>query len=464
MGLVTPFDSDFWSTEENPKKKPAAPALQPTPEQATAAADQAFWNDQKAVWDPKSGTYTYVPLLGSELMDNQLKRSQQQHPAPTNPNPDTNTILDGIDPNLLTGRSPIAPPPKPLAAPSTRAGFTNELSAVTASRPAVTGRPLPTSPYSDVGGGGVDTSRLAASVGPAGQPSGTPQAPGAPAPDIDRARIDQILGGLGGYQNDLYAMSQDNTGQSAAEAQLMKADQLAKIRARDELAANQAGALGAARSARNRGDRALLERQAVGEQAYLGSQSQRQDTLRQAELEGNLAILRATEEDADRKFRFEALSKASDLGLNTAALEVDIAKADLASANNWVNNEAQKALQQGQLDERQYEALLNYTQNNTAQLLGFTRDMAAIQFQYDQLSTQDQNQADQLLMTKYGIDAQTMVALKQIKEAGKFKWDDFLAKIIGGGVTGATGAIVGSVIGGGGGGGASEPVDTLHSY
>jgi len=63
MGLVTPFDSSFWSTTEK-KRAPSAPALQPTPEQQAEAQDQAFWNGQKAVWDASAGSYYYVPLTG----------------------------------------------------------------------------------------------------------------------------------------------------------------------------------------------------------------------------------------------------------------------------------------------------------------------------------------------------------------------------------------------------------------
>jgi outer membrane lipoprotein SlyB len=55
--------------------------------------------------------------------------------------------------------------------------------------------------------------------------------------------------------------------------------------------------------------------------------------------------------------------------------------------------------------------------------------------------------ADQILMQKYGIDQGTMVALKQIKQSGKFKWDEFLGKLVGGAVVGGT-TIAGAAIGG----------------
>jgi hypothetical protein len=260
---------------------------------------------------------------------------------------------------------------------------------------------------------------------------------GSPAPDINREHIDKLLGGLDTYANDIYALSKDNTGQSLAQAQLDKSQAEAKIRAATQLQANQSGALGQARSSRSRNDRALLERAAVGEQAYLGQEAQRQDVQRQAEFEGNQAVLRATEEDADRRFRLDALSKASDLGLNTAALETDISKANLQSATDWVNNEFQQMGIDKQINSQEAQSIL-----------GYTRDMAAIQFQYDQLSEQEKQAADQMIMQKYGIDQQTAVALKGIKEQGKFHWDQMLGGILGGVGSAATGGLA-TVLGGG---------------
>jgi hypothetical protein len=152
--------------------------------------------------------------------------------------------------------------------------------------------------------------------------------------------------------------------------------------------------------------------------------------MRQTEYEGNQAILRAQEEDADRRFRLEALGKASELGLNTAALETDISKTNLDSATNWINQQ----FNQVGIDKQ-------ITQQQAQMLLGYTRDMAAIQFQYDQLSTQDQQAAEQLIMQKYGIDEGTRVSMKQIKEAGKFRWDNVLAGMAGGAGQALTGGL-----------------------
>jgi hypothetical protein len=472
MPLATPFDADFWSTEENKKTK--------TPEQITAeklaksnlalngsATIENRWNEfgQKEFYSSLTGStypdaaaaaadeYRYTNKIGNwapgagitgNIYTGPMDAATGQQTPIENPNQgQADAAVDSAQQALAL---PPPPPPAPVVprADTIRAGFTQEIAPATPGAPFTRGKTTTNAPVTVPGFEGPHTpakTTLTDAMGVPGTPTAPPE-PGAQAPGIHRDKIDAIINGLGGYEQSIMDLAGDNTGLSVAEAQLMKADQLAKIRARDELAANQAGALGAARSARNRGDRALLERQATGEQAYLGSQSQRQDVLQQAELAGNLSILRATESEHDRQFKLDALKEAAGLGLNRAALEVDISKADLDSANNWVNNEAKAALQKGALDEAQYEALLNFSTQHTAQLLQFTQAMAGIQYEYDKLSVDDQNVADGLLMQKYGIDKQTLVALKKIKEEGKFKWDEFLGKVIGGAAAGGTEALV----------------------
>lgn len=325
---------------------------------------------------------------------------------------------------------------------STRATFANPAAAFTspaAQRNLITNaRPAANTPYNqfDTAGAQAGADKLRAASAEIQNGSVTAGQPGAEAPDINRDKIDKLLGGLDTYSNDIYALSKDNTGQSVAQAQLEKSQADAKLRAASQLQASQSGALGAARSSRSRNDRALLERAAVGEQAYLGQEAQRQDAQRQTDFEGNQAILRATEADADRRFRLDALSKASDLGLNTAALEADISKANLGSATDWINNQFQQLGVDKQINAQEAQSIL-----------GYTRDMAAIQFQYDQLSDQEKQAADAMIMQKYGIDKQTSVALKGIKEQGKFHWDQMLGGILGGVGAGATGGIA-TLIGG----------------
>lgn len=258
--------------------------------------------------------------------------------------------------------------------------------------------------------------------------TGTPAGPATPAaPKIDRAAINKNLGALNTYQNALFQMSQDNTGLSAAEAQLNKATELARIQAGVNTQSSQSAALGQARSARNRGDRGLLERQAIGEAGYIGQDAARTAAADAAKARGDLSILRATEEKSDRDFKLNAIKEAANLGLNTSALELDISKANLASVTNQLNNDAAFKQLGLQLDEQHAQAVM-----------GFTRDMAALQFQYDQMSVQDQQETDKLMMQKYGIDEQTSLALKQMKAASQTNWTQVLTGMLGGAVAGGS--------------------------
>lgn len=492
MGLVTPFDASFWSTEEAKKTK--------TPEQITAEANakqnlalngsatiENRWNEygQKEFYSSLTGStypdaaaaaadeYRFTNKIGNwapgagvtgNIYTAPLDAATGAQTPVTNPNQgQADAAVDSAQ-EALALPPPAPPTPAVPRADTIRAGFTQETPVATPGAPFTRGRTTTTAPVTVPGFDGSHApakTALTDAMGVPGTPT-APPAPGAQAPVIHRDKIDEILGGLSGYEQSIADLAGDNTGLSVAEAQLNKADAMAKIRARDELAKNEAGALGAARSARNRGDRALLERQAVGEQAYLGSQGQREDVLRQAELEGNLSILRATEDKNDRDFKLTALEEAGKLGLNRAALELDISKADLGSANNWINNEARQALQNSVIDEQQYEALLAFSTSHTAQLLQFAQAMAGIQFQYDKMSVDDQNEADRLLMQKYGVDQGTMLALKQLKAQKDGRWTDFALKLIGGAITAGTTALTGGLAGGGGGSGA--PADTMHSY
>lgn len=246
-------------------------------------------------------------------------------------------------------------------------------------------------------------------------------------PEVPRDKIDPLLEGLNTYANDIYALSKDNTGLSVAEAQLAKATELANIQAGIQTDQSKRSAIGAARSVRSRGDRALAERQAIGESSFIGQEAARTAALRQAQNEGDLAVLRATEFDNDRKFRLEALTKASDLGLNTAALEVDLAKADLNAASNYLNQQFGLVNTGMQIDAQK-----------AGQILQFTRDMAAIQYQYDQLTSTEKNEAAKLIMQKYQIDQTTFLGLEKIKADGEFDWNQLMTTMIAGGIAGGS--------------------------
>lgn len=422
---VTDYDNfnDPAITGQNPTAAPAPVLLQPTPEQTAAAMEIGRNNFQHPVWDPRSGTYGFIPMSAGEKATaslDQFEQTAQQAPAAP--------ALPGYA-DVVGQNSPATQPVNPYGDTRT----VEDRLAATGGRSIAGQTPVTTARGAPVARGAVDPAAARYSGMDA---IAAPPQPGAQAPTVNRGAVDPILGGLQGYENRIAALAGDQTGLSLAEAQLLKSDKLASLRAANELQQNQAGALGQARSARNRGDVALLERQAVGEQAYLGQEAQRQDVLRQAELEGNQAILRAGEEDADRRFKLDALKTAGDLGLNTAALEVDISKADQASANNWINNEFQQQGINKQLDQAQTEAALN-----------FARDMASIELEYDKLDAQSQQFIVDAQLQKYGIDQDTYRAIRQAKEANKFKWGNFFQSFVGGAASGGTGAVVTKILG-----------------
>lgn len=264
--------------------------------------------------------------------------------------------------------------------------------------------------------------------------------PGAQARDLDRTRIDPIFDSLNKYSNLLDQMiaADDSSNLSAAEAQLLASQKLSQQRMAVDLEANQRGALGQARAARNRGDAALLERTAIGESAFLGQEAARTQAMQQTQYEGDLAELRANEELEDKKFKADLIQQASDMGLNIAGIEMGIADADLESATNWINNEFDQLGLNKQLSQQEAESLRD-----------FSVDMATIAFQYEKLSSEEQMALEQLIMDKYQIDEQTRVALKKIQEEYGFKWEDLATNFVSGFSSGLGGAL-GKRLGSGG--------------
>lgn len=365
---------------------------------------------------------------GARMVDQAANDAWKQQAAapPPGPTVDVNATLDSLDLTEPAG------PPQPRAPVDINVvgaglkGFESDLApgltASTRPRATTTGMPARAQQYLSR----FDTGQVGG-----GSPAETP------APVTDRTRVDPLLDGINAVQQKLLNLADETRGMSAAEAALHKAGREADLRTAFSVEASQRGALGAARGSRNRGDRALLERQAIGDASFIGQEGARTQALADVSQAGELATLRAGEEDADRRFKAELLGKAADLGLNTAAIEVDISKADLGSATNWINNEFDKLKADGQLD-------LGYAQidqQKAESILGFTKDMATLQYEYDKLSVEDQNQTDALLMQKYGIDQQTMVALKQIKAQTGVNWGQILTSVIGGVGSGATAAI-----------------------
>lgn len=269
-------------------------------------------------------------------------------------------------------------------------------------------------------------------------PGSTPQSG---PPVASTAATDTTVAGVNNTIAQLLALA--NAPQySAAEQQLLDSDRRNSLAAQQALDQNQRSALGAARSG-NRRDQALLGREAVGESQFLGTQAQQQQVAQQTALEGNLATARATEETNYNKDRAAMLGKAADLGLNVAALQTDISKANLSAATDYLNQQFNQLGIDKQLSAQQ-------TQNT----LQFMQAMAAIQEQYDSMGNADQQHTLDLMMQQYGIDKNSETQLEALKESRKVNWGQLLTTAVGGVITaGATigGALIGGPAGAAGG-------------
>jgi hypothetical protein len=288
--------------------------------------------------------------------------------------------------------------------------------------------PVPTNPATVIGADVVPTgpgvpAPPAPAPGATGATNPAAGTTGAPGSTGTSQAVSDLLGGVTSYQGQIAALAGDNTGLSVAEAQLKKASDLANMQAGIATQNSQSAALGMARSARNRGDRALLERQAVGEAGYIGQKAAYEEALRRVALEGDLGVVRATEDKNDRDFKLAALKAAGELGLNSAALGIDLNRVNMADATERMKI----ALGYSELD-----------QTKARDLMAYTRDMASIQYKYDELSVTDQNEADKLLMQKYNIDQDTMLKLKELRQKTKVDWNGLLTKFAAGAGKGLT--------------------------
>lgn len=258
---------------------------------------------------------------------------------------------------------------------------------------------LPTAPVLPVATGGRGGSGAPGEPGAPGDPASTPA-------EVDRERIDELLRSVNTATSGLLGIAQNQQDSSLAQAQLAISTQDA-----------QRAALGQARSGSRR-DRSMLERAAIAEGATLASDAGR-----------SAALLRAQEEDANRKLRLDAYKAAGELGLNASALEVDINQLDMNAATNYLNQVFETNRLGLQIDQAEAERLTN-----------FTRDMALIEQEYYALSQAERQSIRDDLTRRYGISEQSKSALEQIEKQREFSWSKFGSDLALGAVTGFSGA------------------------
>ena len=245
--------------------------------------------------------------------------------------------------------------------------------------------------------------------GPASVGGATSQNPEAGGPaEVDRANIDRLLGNVSKATSGLAGLAATNQQYSAAQAQLAQGT-----------AQTQANTLALARSG-NRRDAAALGAQALQRNVELGGEATRSS-----------ALLRAQEEDQNRKFKLDAYKAAGDLGLNTAALEVDVNSMNMQAATSYLNNLFETNRLGLQLNEAE-----------AARATNFIRDMALVEKDYYAMSVAERQSFRDDLTRRYGIDKQTELALKQLDKSDDLNWGQLAAGFVSGGAQGATAGIM----------------------
>lgn len=378
----------------------------PTPEQTRAAAEQGRLNFQKPKWNAATRSYVFIPMNEDEK---RIAQETQLTTQPVAPPPTLPTVAD-----LPTGRQPAPPPAltpaqrlEQLAASGglrgTNQGFiqapliTNRFQLTPESQAALRARTAPFFAGMDVGQGPGGTL-------PGNPTSENPEAGG--APEVDRAKIDQLLGNVSKATSGVMGIAENANQYSQAQAQLAQG-----------IAATQNQSLALARSG-NRRDSAALGARALQTNAELGAEATR-----------SAAGLRAQEEDANRRLRLDAYKAAGDLGLNAAALDLDVNRLNMTAATDYLNNLFETNRLNLQLDEAE-----------AARVTNFMRDMALIAKDYYALGQAERQSIRDDLTRRYGISEQSKAAFAQLDAQPGF-WEQAALGIIGGAGQGASAAL-----------------------
>ncbi len=239
---------------------------------------------------------------------------------------------------------------------------------------------------------------------PGNPTSANPEA-GGPA-EVDRSRIDALLGNVSRATSGLAGLANLDQEFSMARAQLAQGlDQ--------GLSQN----LALARSG-NRRDAAALGARAIQSNTEMAAQNTQA-----------AAMLRAQEEEATRRLKLDAFKAAGDLGLNSAALEVDVNRLNMGAATDYLNQLFETNRLNLQLDEAE-----------AARITNFVRDMALVAKDYYALGLAERASVRDDLTRRYGISEQAKVALEQLDAQPGF-WEQAALGLIGGAGQGGTAAL-----------------------
>lgn len=342
----------------------------------------------------KHPTPTHNPFTGEDLVQAATREQTQ------------NLLVDPVtgrryNPQTGAWENPTAPPVPASTAPVDPSAAAAAAAAQGARDAAARGQ--------DPSAGATQAARQATGQ-PAPEPPGTSTTSGPPV--VDRERVDSILSQIneiGGY---LKSIGLSDAEFSAAAAQL----QLGLDRAQQQ-------SLTLARSG-NRRDRAANERLAIMQNAQMANEATR-----------SAALLRAEEEEANRRIKLDAFTRAGELGLNAGALDLDAQQLDMQAATTYLNNLFERERLGMQLDQAEAERVTN-----------FIRDMSLIAKDYYALNLQERQAIRDDLTRRYGITEQTRLGLEQLDSQPGF-WEQAALGLIGGAGQGATMAIGAKVLG-----------------
>lgn len=240
-----------------------------------------------------------------------------------------------------------------------------------------------------------------------GNPTSQNPEAGGPA-SVDRTRIDALLGNVSKATSGLAGLAATEDQFSMGQAQLAQG-----------LAQGQANTLALARGG-NRRDAAGLGARALQVNSEMAGEATRSS-----------ALLRAQEEDQNKRLKLDAYKAAGDLGLNTAALEVDVNNLDMTAATSYLNNLFETNRLGLQLDEAE-----------AARVTNFIRDMALVEKDYYAMSLAERASFRDDLTRRYGISESTKLGLEQLDKSDDLNWNQLAVGFVSGAAQGGTGALM----------------------
>lgn len=356
---------------------PAQPALQPTPEQQAAAAEQARLNNQRAVWDPKTGSYRYVPLSAGEIAQRMVTAPPPGTPAPTP------TIQPGASTQPVQGINPYQPQSVEQRLQSSGGPGYAPLNTTGVSRASGTAPQTGTQQA-------VNAMRM---PDPTAVPGRDPNAsPGFATTDY--SRYDQAASAYGRAEQTFLSELDRLSGVDpfGNQAFLKKATDRAVAQARGTAAMQRGGA--AAQAGALRG--------AVGVQSQLAARGAEEQ-----------AIQRSRDEVASGQLRGQAAAGLAGVAAQRAGNEVELAKLQTETMSQNLNAWLNKYGVDRQLAQSDVE------------------NLRQVALEYQRLAEAGEQADAALLMQKYGIDEQTRVAMEQIAAGENLSAGDWLLGTLG---------------------------------